>query len=392
MKKVVVNGWPVMAGRPFSSDSASCQTTKQAAFWAACLVVGTFPAVAFAADQTFDTASTPPEIWQPPSFDVQQWDWIQLDTGEWVKGRIKVLHEESVEIDSDHFDLISIDWEDVAYIRTGRVMSVLLDGGEVILGRLTTERGKLLVGGEPVEFPQVVGIASASPREFDLWAADISVGLNFRSGNVEQKDLNTKVSLKRRTVKNNTKMSYTGNYSESESEEIANNHTASLSHDYRISHKWFFRPIQAEYYRDPFQNREAEWTVGFGAGYQIFDTPKLDWTVSAGPGYQRTEYVDVVEGEDRTVSTAAFLMGTFYDQDITDDIELEVDYQVTLTEAKAGRAKHDFYVALDVDLTSRLDLRLAGTWKRIESPQPDSDGITPEKDDFTATLGLSLEI
>ncbi|MEP5231843.1 MAG: DUF481 domain-containing protein [Alloalcanivorax sp.] len=392
MKKIVVNGWPAMAGRPFSSDSVSCQTSKQAAFRAACLLVGTFPVVASAADQTFDAASTPPEIWQPPSFDVQQWDWIQLDTGEWVKGRIKVLHEESVEIDSDHFDLISIDWEDVAYIRTGRVMSVLLDGGEVILGRLTTERGKLLVGGEPVEFPQVVGIASASPREFDLWTADISVGLNFRSGNVEQKDLNTKVSLKRRTVKNNTKMSYTGNYSESESEEIANNHTASLSHDYRISHKWFFRPIQAEYYRDPFQNREAEWTVGFGAGYQIFDTPKLDWTVSAGPGYQRTEYVDVVEGEDRTVSTAAFLIGTFYDQDITDDIELEVDYQVTLTEAKAGRAKHDFYVALDVDLTSRLDLRLAGTWKRIESPQPDSDGITPEKDDFTATLGVSLEI
>lgn len=391
MKKVVVKGRQTMTGRPFSFGRTSCQTSKQAAFWAACLLVGTFPVAAFA-DQTFDTASTPPETWRPPSFDVQQWDWIQLDTGEWVKGRIKVLHEESVEIDSDHFDLISIDWEDVAYIRTGRVMSVLLDGGEVILGRLTTESGKLLVGGEPVEFPQVVGIASASPREFDLWTADISVGLNFRSGNVEQKDLNTKATLKRRTVKNNTRMSYTGNYSESESEEIANNHTASLSHDYRVSHRWFFRPIQAEYYRDPFQNREAEWTVGFGAGYQIFDTPKLDWTVSAGPGYQRTEYVDVVEGEDRTVSTAAFLIGTFYDQDITDNIELEVDYQVTLTEAKAGRAKHDFYVALDVDLTSRLDLRLAGTWKRIESPQPDSDGITPEKDDFTATLGLALEI
>ena len=117
MKKVVANGWPVMAGQPFSSDSASCQTTKQAAFWAACLVVGTFPAVAFAADQTFDTASTPPEIWQPPSFDVQQWDWIQLDTGEWVKGRIKVLHEESVEIDSDHFDLISSKIRETTWIR-----------------------------------------------------------------------------------------------------------------------------------------------------------------------------------------------------------------------------------------------------------------------------------
>ena len=390
MKKVVHNR-AVKTARHSSPGFRSGRAAR-AAVQAASFVVAACPVAALAADQTFDTASTPPEIWQPPSFDVQQWDWIQLDTGEWIKGRLKVLNDEAIEIDSDHFDLISIDWEDVAYIRTGRTMSVLLDGGEIVLGRLTTEKGKLLIGGEPVAFERVVGIATASPREFDLWTADISVGFNFRSGNVEQKDANAKAVLKRRTVKNNTRMSYTGNYSESESEELANNHTASLTHDYRISHRWFFRPIQAEYYRDPFQNREAEWTVGFGAGYQIYDTPKLDWSVSIGPGYQRTEYVDVAPGEDRTVSTPAVLLGSFYDQDLTDNIELEMDYQVTLTESKAGRAKHDFYLALDVDLTERLDLRLSGTWKRIESPQPDSNGITPEKDDFTGTLGLALEI
>ncbi|MEQ3635241.1 DUF481 domain-containing protein [Alcanivorax sp.] len=372
------------------SGALKSQTVK-AALMAASFIVGNWPVMGLAA-QTFDTAETPPEIWQPPSFDIQQWDWIQLDTGEWVKGRIQVLHEESVEIDSSHFGLISIDWDDVAYIRTGRVMSVLLDGGEVILGSLKTERGKLIVGGHPVNFAAVVGIASASPREFDLWSADLSAGANFRSGNVEQKDLNAKAELKRRTVKNNTRMSYTGNYSESESEKLANNHTASLTHDYRISHRWFLRPVQAEYYRDPFQNRESEWTVGFGAGYQIVETPKFDWAVSAGPGYQRTEYVDVGSGEDRIVSTPALLLGTNYDQDVIDNIDLQVDYQITITETKAGRAKHDFYMALDVDLTSRLDVRLAGTWKRIESPQPDSDGITPEKDDFTVTLGLALEI
>lgn len=386
----VVTAGPVQAGSALSFRCAM-STTPRAALWAACLVVAGLPVFAYA-EQTFDSAAKPPETWQPPLFDVQQWDWIQLDTGEWVKGRLKVLHDEAVEIDSDHFDLISIDWEDVAYIRTGRVMSVLLEGGEVILGRLTTENGRLLIGGEPVQFTEVVGIATASPREFDLWSADVSVGLNFRSGNVEQKDLNTKVVLKRRTVKNSTRMSYTGNYSESSSEQIANNHTAEMSHDYRVSNRWFFRPIQAQYYRDPFQNRAAEWTLGFGAGYQIFDSPKLDWSVAAGPGYQRTEYVDVAPGEDRTISTPAFLLGSFYDNEITENIDFLAEYQVTLTEPKGGRAKHDFYMALDVDLTSRLDLRLAGTWKRIESPQPDSDGITPEKDDFTATLGLSLEI
>ena len=69
-----------------------------------------------------------------------------------------------------------------------------------------------------------------------------------------------------------------------------------------------------------------------------------------------------------------------------------MSYQVTVTETAAGRAKHDLYTALDVDLTERLDLRISGTWKRIERPQPDSDGVTPQKDDFIATLGLALEI
>lgn len=378
---------------PAPASKSCCRTgmMKKAAVLAASFVVTGLPVCAYA-EQTFDSAAKPPEVWTPPLFDVQQWDWIQVDTGEWVKGRLKVLLDESVEIDSDHFDLISIDWEDVAYIRTGRVMSVLLEGGDIILGRLTTESGKLMIGGEPVEFEQVVGIASASPREFDLWAADVSVGLNFRSGNVEQKDLNTKVTLKRRTVKNSTRMSYTGNYSESSSEQIANNHSAEVTHDYRVSNRWFFRPVQAQYYRDPFQNRAAEWTLGFGGGYQIFDTPKLDWLVAAGPGYQRTEYVDVAPGEDRTIATPALLLSSFYDQELTDNIDILFEYQVTLTETKGGRAKHDFYTALDVDLTSRLDLRIAGSWKRIESPQPDSNGITPEKDDFTATLGLNLEI
>ena len=388
--KYAMHNRAIQTARQILPGGHAGQATRAAMLAAS--FVALIPRFVFAADQTFESASNPPEIWTPPAFDVQQWDWIQLDTGEWIKGRLKVLNDESIEIDSDHFDLISIDWEDVAYIRTGRTKSVLLDGGEIILGRLTTENGRLHIGGEPVEFERVVGIATASPREFDLWSADISAGVNFRSGNVEQKDANAKAVLKRRTVKNYTRMSYTGNYSESESEELANNHTASLSHDYRISHRWFLRPVQAEYYRDPFQNREAEWTVGLGAGYQIFDTPKLDWWFTAGPGYQRTEYVDVAEGEDRTVSTPAFLFGTFYEQDLTDEIELEMSYQVTVTETAAGRAKHDLYTALDVDLTERLDLRISGAWKRIERPQPDSDGVTPQKDDFIATLGLALEI
>lgn len=345
-----------------------------------------------AAASSLPESSLSPDQLESSLRNEQDWDWVKVDSGEWVKGRVKTLHSQSVEFDSDHFGLIQIDWADVVYIQTTRPMSVMLDGGEVILGRLATEGGGLLVGDRQVRFERVVGIASASPRERDLWSASVSIGINFRSGNVEQKDFNSKAVLKRRTVKNNTRITYTGNYSESNAVVVASNQTAGVTHDYRISHKWFIRAIQAEFYRDPFQNRDSEWTVGFGAGYQIFDTSNLDWSIAAGPGFQRTEYVNVGPGEERTVTTPAFLISTFYEQDLTDNIDLNLDYQVTLTESKAGRAKHDFYSALDVDLTKRLDLRLASSWKRIENPQPDNDGITPEKDDFTVTLGLEFEI
>lgn len=345
-----------------------------------------------AAASSLPESSLSPEQLESSLRNEQDWDWIKVDSGEWVKGRVKTLHSQSVEFDSDHFGLIQIDWADVVYIQTNRPMSVMLDGGEIVLGRLATEGGGLLVGDRAIRFERVVGIASASPRERDLWSASVSIGINFRSGNVEQKDFNSKAVLKRRTVKNNTRITYTGNYSESNSVVVASNQTAGVTHDYRISHKWFIRAIQAEFYRDPFQNRDSEWTVGFGAGYQIFDTSNLDWSIAAGPGFQRTEYVNVGPGEERTVTTPAFLISTFYEQDLTDNIDLLLEYQATLTESKAGRAKHDFYSALDVDLTKRLDLRLASSWKRIENPQPNNDGITPEKDDFTVTLGLEFEI
>ena len=325
-------------------------------------------------------------------FDTHRWDWIQLNSGEWLKGRIKMLYNRSLDINSDHFGVITVNWDDIAFIHTSHRLSVLLEGGEVLRGALSTRNGTLWVDEHAVPFEQVVSVASGSRSERDLWSANIAFGMNIRSGNVDQTDLNTRVSAERREVRYHSRLSYSGNYSESDDIKVANNHRAQLTHDYRVSHKWFLRPLQAEYYRDPFQNRAAEWTLGFGAGYQILDTPKQEWSVSAGPAYLRTEFVDVGPGEDRTRNTPAFLLGTVYSYDLTNNMDVNVDYQVTLTETSAGKARHNFYAALDVDLTQRLDLRIAGGWKRIERPQPDSDGLTPEKDDFTVIIGLAMDI
>lgn len=50
--------------------------------------------------------------WKPI---VAEFDWVQLTSGEWLKGEIKSMYNESVEFDSDKLNLLRIDLQDVKY-------------------------------------------------------------------------------------------------------------------------------------------------------------------------------------------------------------------------------------------------------------------------------------
>ena len=58
--------------------------------------------------------------WAPPDPSKAGWDWAQLDTGEWIKGEQLVLQDEEVIFDSDNFDEIDLDWEDIVELRLAR--------------------------------------------------------------------------------------------------------------------------------------------------------------------------------------------------------------------------------------------------------------------------------
>ena len=57
---------------------------------------------------------------------------------------------------------------------------------------------------------------------------------------------------------------------------------------------------------------------------------------------------------------------------------------------EAGGITHHGTVTLEIDLTRRFDLAISFIWDRTESPQPDSSGIKPKKDDFRLNLSLGV--
>ena len=42
-----------------------------------------------------------------------EFDWVQLTSGEWLKGEVKSMYNENIEFDRDKLDLLTIDLEDI---------------------------------------------------------------------------------------------------------------------------------------------------------------------------------------------------------------------------------------------------------------------------------------
>jgi hypothetical protein len=190
-----------------------------------------------AADSAWDKFVPPPD---------DKFDWIQLTSGEWLKGELKFLYDFQVEFDSKKLDLLTFDLEDVKQIRTHKTQSIsiedrnLSDDLIVVEGIVTLVDNKVImtVGDETREFKrnQIISIAPAKDKkERDLWTADITLGANIRGGNTETVDTNLRANVKRLTATSRLVFDYIGNYSEADQIEISNNHRLSGYRDSFLS-------------------------------------------------------------------------------------------------------------------------------------------------------------
>lgn len=322
------------------------------------------------------------------------WDWIRLDTGEWLKGELITMERDTLEFDSDNLGDLSIDWDDIRAVYTDNPMAILLVGGQTASGKLVIDNDQIFIGGTeyPVPYDDILRITSVSPREIDLWRGDIAVGLSIRSGNVEERDLDTSARFVRRSVADTFRLSYVGNYTKNNDVESANNHRANTSYDYRLSRRWYLQLLNAEYYRDKFQNIDTQWQVGLGASYYIMENSSTFWTVSAGPGYQETRYFDVPDDDDTTVSSGVFVIRTEYDHELTSNIDVYGKYDITFAQDSSGGTSQHLIAAIDVDLIGGFDLRISADIYYIESPQADEEGVTPDNTDTSLTFGLSYDL
>lgn len=118
--------------------------------------------MAFATDKNLE------EVWKPSA---TEFDWIQLTSGEWLKGEIKSMYNESLEFDSDKLKLLNIDLEDVQYLQSFQQTSVNVEGVGSVLGKLNISKNMVSVGEgkdtKKYERLNLVSFASGGASEAD---------------------------------------------------------------------------------------------------------------------------------------------------------------------------------------------------------------------------------
>ncbi len=345
-----------------------------------------------------ESKNTPPgsPSWGPPSALPEKFDWIQLTSGEWLKGDLKVLYEKKLEFDSDELDLLELDWEDVKQVRGHKLYSVRFEGPVTVVGILKVVDDKVFVTTEEkvLEFDRsrLISIAYGEPKEIGYWSAKVSLGLDIREGNSDQIDYSASAHAQRRTSESRFFIDYLGIFNKTEGVETANSQRISSYYDIFKTRKFFWRPVFGEYFRDPFSNIQNRVTVGTGIGYHIIDTSKTEWDITPGIAYQYTQNVSVEAGQDTDNSTPAFVLGTNYDTELTKKIDFNASYRFYIVNQESGTYTHHAKAAIEIELTRRLDLDLSFVWDRIQDPKPEADGRIPNQDDFYFFFGIGFEL
>jgi hypothetical protein len=333
-----------------------------------------------------------PSGFVPP---IDEYDWIQLISDEWLKGELISLYDDELTFESDKLGRLSIDWEDVKILRSHGSLSVHVHGLDPLSGKLLVDEQHILIDGEDESRKhsrtKLVSITPSAYRELDNWSANATLGFNIRQGNADTIEYNLLLGLERRTPGSRIALDYLGNFNETEGKQIANNHRLNATWDRFRGNRLFWRPLIGQYFRDIFQNIDHQGTLETGLGYELIDNSRTDWTVSGGLGINYIRYRSVEEGQDRGQRSPAFSLGTNFETELTSWMDYVFLAHVTFLDEDSGSYQHHLLTTLSTELTGRLDLDVSFIWDRIQKPQVRADGTVPEKDDFRLMLGLGFE-
>lgn len=326
-------------------------------------------------------------------------DWVQLASGEWLKGEIKRMRDDVLEFDSDKLGMQFIDLADVTRLHSPNVNTYVFDDRVSATGLAVITPDKVAIqteeGTQVFDRTELEGMLEGGEREKDWWSMSLRFGLTLNRGNTDQLTYDVLFKVRREDEMTRMDLSYNGTFGKTDGVKNVQRHLAEFDFKVFLSDRWFVTPVFGQLLNDRFQNIRLRATPAAGAGVHIIDAPNVKWDFQTGLGYQYLKFLDdsQVTGDDPQHDVFVPLY-TYADFDITDDVDLTLSWLTNLVVTEIGNTNHTGKADLAIELTSVIDLNVAFLFLRTEQPAPPPDPTAPpiEKNDYQLVVGVSLEL
>ncbi|TFH24131.1 MAG: DUF481 domain-containing protein [Myxococcales bacterium] len=328
-------------------------------------------------------------------------DWVMMVSGEWLRGKLHRLREDTMEFESDELDDLTLDFEDIAGFRVGHNRVFVLNDRTQYTGRAVMQDGRIAAwtaeGKREFAREHLLSIVPAAERRLDLWDGKVSLGVSSTSGNTDQQDMSGFGYLRRSTSLTRLRFDYNGTVSIVSGSDNANNHRGTAKYDVFLSERWYLSPAILDVFSDVFQNVSLRITPSAAIGYHIFNTSKIEWDVEIGAGAQftRSDSVPLDDNgqplEDEDSLNGALITGTRLEWEITKRIDWSLSYRLQLGVPETDQRFQNLFTTLSLEITKILDVDLSLKFDRAANPPREADGTIPEENDVTVTFGFGLD-
>ncbi len=233
-----------------------------------------------------------------------------MTNGDRLTGKIVQKDGDSIIIQTEAAGTVKIKWSAVAQIISEEPLTVTLDDGNIVSGKMDAEEDKIYVQTTEaekiaLEKKQIKAVRTPKKQEeyeieqkrlldkklTDFWSGTVDVGFSLTAGNSDTRTFSAGARGVRETP-NNKFTAYANalqvkNWTSGVKKTTAQNVWAGIRHDADINKKWFgFVSGDFEYNKPQKLNVRA--VLGGGAGYHAIrqDKINLDLTVGATNNYE----------------------------------------------------------------------------------------------------------
>jgi len=335
----------------------------------------------------------------PQAYTIQfgdEYDWIRLASGEWLRGNLERMRDGSLEFDSSELKLLTYDWKKVQEMHSPRANTYTFTEGDDLVGPAMINEELVVVqtvdGIVTRPRAELSGIIEHTQRERNYWSTVFRLGLTGNAGNTENLTFNAFWQLVREDALTRAALSYDGTFGKAARTEVANRHLGGGDVDIYIHPILYIKALTGQLLYDKFQNVRLRATPAAGLGVHIITTYVVNWDFETAPGYQYLSLLDPAPSVEDPQSDAYWMFRMFADIDFTDDIQLLLDWRTNLVFTTIGNTNHVGSLDFSMRVTSILHFNTSFLYLRTEEPFPRSDGTVPKKNDYQVVVGISLRL